>query len=646
MRGSLSVAAAAASLLTQASASASSSAAATDESILNYAIDEDECGLYLADTVDATTGELTMGVFTAADVKSGAVIGVPDLVIPLLDLPVHHDDLHDHEDGGAFWWLWDDHLWDALDVGGLFEGRHVKSAVLGVGSLARGNMQNPNAMLLQSNWDDAGFDRTQDVGAGAFSYHHGAAVLALNDLDAGSEVFFPHSVSFASFEQLTLDEGPRNGMSVNDPRVQEFWRKYDELQAKHGDKLSADRKSQLWGILQETMAGSKAATSRLLPKSWADANVVSEHVRHKGRRSVSWLKENGICMDNLRQGPSTIAQAGRGAFATRSLSKGQVIAPAPLVHVTDGSLLDMHEGEQAKQLLMNYCFGHSESTKLLCPLGASTGFINHSPKPNAVLRWSSKSNESWMDMSVEELGTQIDIGLILEYVALRPIAKDEEITIDYGDEWEAAWEQHKLNWEAPEEDDYVSADAYNEADEADIMRTYDEQLANPYPSSVSTACMYEHINDEETGQYLNVYSFGHEVLVKNYYSVEEDALDYMFLRPCRILDRYEVDPEELGWDENARGPDRHASMHFGYSVEILNMDHTSIDQFLTEPLVVENVPRSAITFVDSAYSTDQSLEIAFRHTMMLPDELFPESWRNKKGGVVNDDELLEVEDGV
>jgi len=34
------------------------------------------------------------------------------------------------------------------------------------------------------------------------------------------------------------------------------------------------------------------------------------------------------------------------------------------------------------------------------------------------------------------------IGLSFEYVALRDIEEGEEIFMDYGEEWEDAWEQH------------------------------------------------------------------------------------------------------------------------------------------------------------------------------------------------------------
>ena len=65
-----------------------------------------------------------------------------------------------------------------------------------------------------------------------------------------------------------------------------------------------------------------------------------------------------------------------------------MVAPAPLLHVPDRGILKMfadkvdpRTGEEyrdiskpaGQQLLLNYCFGHSSSSMLLCPYGHETG---------------------------------------------------------------------------------------------------------------------------------------------------------------------------------------------------------------------------------------------------------------------------------
>jgi hypothetical protein len=130
-------------------------------------------------------------------------------------------------------------------------------------------------------------------------------------------------------------------------------------------------------------------------------------------RSLEELERSGKCLDNIRYAKSSIPSAGRGAFAARFIpgklmyvilavysvgyfnsqlccfvKEGGLVAPAPLLHVPDRGILKMfadkvdpRTGEEyrdiskpaGQQLLLNYCFGHSSSSMLLCPYGHETG---------------------------------------------------------------------------------------------------------------------------------------------------------------------------------------------------------------------------------------------------------------------------------
>ena len=82
-------------------------------------------------------------------------------------------------------------------------------------------------------------------------------------------------------------------------------------------------------------------------------------------REVGWLRQHGMCIDNIRIGPSTNPQAGRGAFASRSLRAGQLISPAPLqTYVRDAFVVDGKES-----ILVNYCFQPQGSDIMLFPYG-------------------------------------------------------------------------------------------------------------------------------------------------------------------------------------------------------------------------------------------------------------------------------------
>jgi hypothetical protein len=57
------------------------------------------------------------------------------------------------------------------------------------------------------------------------------------------------------------------------------------------------------------------------------------HLDKQHTRSKKWLMKNGIYIDNLRVGASTILEAGRGAFAAVFLPKDSTITPyPPLIH--------------------------------------------------------------------------------------------------------------------------------------------------------------------------------------------------------------------------------------------------------------------------------------------------------------------------
>jgi hypothetical protein len=212
--------------------------------------------------------------------------------------------------------------------------------------------------------------------------------------------------------------------------------------------------------------------SRILsavPRNWDDTrlamniSLISLKRRHHSV-SVEWLKENGECGDWITVKPSTIRQAGRGAFARRRFKVGEILAPLPLIHVPFRSMLDMFEfaslGRKPKvdrkkkihtQLLENYCMGHRESTLLLCPFGTLSNHINHNQTlANVKLIWAEPSKSShnleWLNMTVDELHSTYRAGLAMNVVAIRDIQIDEEIFLDYGDEWEKAWQRHIDTW--------------------------------------------------------------------------------------------------------------------------------------------------------------------------------------------------------
>ena len=43
--------------------------------------------------------------------------------------------------------------------------------------------------------------------------------------------------------------------------------------------------------------------------------------------------------------------------------------------------------------------------------------------------------------------------------------------------------------------------------------------------------------------------------------------------------------------------------------------------------IYEDIPRTEITFIETPYTSDVWLREAFRHEILVPDEMYPQSWR-------------------
>jgi hypothetical protein len=316
-------------------------------------------------------------------------------------------------------------------------------------------------------------------------------------------------------------------------------------------------------------------------------------------RELSWLEKHGQCMDNIKVGQSQNPDVGRGAFANRFIPKGGLVAPAPLIHIPDSSVLTMYDPSGAdekgnvlpdlewpvtSQLLLNYCFGHQESTLLLCPFGYLTAFINHShDNPNTRIRWTRKMRHPrWRHDSIEEWGRVNHAGLSFDFVALRDIQEGEEILIDYGEAWEEAWQAHERSF-VPRED-YIPAQELNEIPDF-VFPTEDEEPLE----GVSLWC--------------HKYYVKHFVSRRSRFGKRDSE--------CRILKRL--------------GEDRYTVQLIGHQKD----KKTAFTHYIVGEILWD-VPSDAFFFKDLPYSRDHLKSNAFRHAMMIPDDMFPNVWKNSK----------------
>jgi len=98
---------------------------------------------------------------------------------------------------------------------------------------------------------------------------------------------------------------------------------------------------------------------------------------------------------------------GRGVFATKKIKKGEVIECAPVLVIPEAEWKLIK-----KTILYHYVFTWSDEPEDIALALGFGSFYNHSYTPNANF-----------DTKVEED--------VIEFVAARDIAPDEEITINY-----------------------------------------------------------------------------------------------------------------------------------------------------------------------------------------------------------------------
>lgn len=334
---------------------------------------------------------------------------------------------------------------------------------------------------------------------------------------------------------------------------------------------------------------------------------------NEATKSKEWLYEHGTCGDHLYGKKSTIEQAGRGAFASRDLPEGTVVAHLPLVHMTNRSHLDMFyfdnmakyykakkRGTRPPQMLLNYCYGHGESSMLLCPYGPVASYVNHNQtRANLRLQWADPEKGNLMpdllEQPMEVLDSDKTAKLAFEMVATRDISKDEECFLDYGDAWEEAWQHHVASWKpVPDAEKYQYLKQFlEELDGTPYHLTKDELESNPRPQNIEMKCSSLYWTD-----------FWEELSERD----KQAALDEYESVPCEVI---------------RRKPEDESNESYIYDAVSLAPQHR-------ENPVASDLPDNAFEFFEKAYSSDMFLENAFRHDMRIPDDIFPKSWRNQK----------------
>ena len=584
------------------------------------------CGLYLAESSIPGGG---MGMYTGQSRVSEANAGPSDVCHLLIGK-------------GAKETIFDRYMWSGLPAGE--EGNYLLCS--GFGALPNGHYSLYNTWLSMGTQSDADLHRREGHGAGSFTLFHDACAKTQNSVLAGEEVFLNYGTNYFENrpEYKDIFYHP-NQFLMADSFISSLSSFAESIKPEDLRKV-AEKKGMSYfvNMIKEDTPGLNEIT-KLLPDTFdeiravADIGGAARNQLPTSIRSVDWLEENGSCIDNLKPGMSEKKERGRGAFATHSIRKGDVVVMSPLLYVFRDKLEysftdDDHTKKNMTQQVINYCFGHPDSPVLLWPYAPVVNLINHdSTNNNLLLRWAddSKQPDWWMD---EEKRRQIiandreqygGSGLMLEFVASRDIGEDEEVLLDYGEAWDEAWKEHAKAWLPPDgAEQYTAAHFYNDKTQHPILRTIEDQENNPYPVNVEMKCLVTYTRP--TNPYEDVKDKGVDIVETKIiweHPIADPALrgryDHQYLRPCRILSRKAVSfVEEVET--------------FNYTIEILNGEGQDPESEVRpyERIVAQDLPRSAFKFFDRGHSSDVYIKNAFRKAIGMSGDIFPLEWMHSE----------------
>ena len=326
--------------------------------------EEDECTLYIA---PSTLPDAGFGIFSAVERKPGDVLeSSADICLPFVDMEWHHP---------GFVNPFGEYFWDgnAKGMSAESETGSVQAFCPGVHSLVNCQAELANVRTTGTVYDEMGLHRSQHNMAGANSPYGTEPMTVTRHIPAGGEVF-----TFYGSDWM--------GSSPKSEHLDSLIKEITALMHE-GNVFTGDVPRQLTEIRErhkETIEGATDTLRQCLKSP--DPN--EKHVR-----SLTWLKENGSCVDNIVKGPSTDNSV--GAIARRYIRQGQVVTTSPLLHFVDGSIMNIYEMTREKivsededdneddeepawhhytrhiddvkssQIALNFCFGHERTTLLV-----------------------------------------------------------------------------------------------------------------------------------------------------------------------------------------------------------------------------------------------------------------------------------------
>ena len=403
--------------------------------------------------------------------------------------------------------------------------------------------------------------------------------------------------------------------------MDEMLRQWTHLLQTLGDDPTSARAGKIWDLVASNVTGLNARMQAIFPHTHAEAVAAVRHplgvvgpTSGQYTRSIEWLQRHGMCIDHMQVQPSQHVPYQHGAFARRPIPKGRLVSPVPLVPTSrEHVVMNGTDGTKFQQLIMNYCYGHPDSSLLLVPDAPGVNAINHGndTQANVALRWSTRHTEQLEQLQHQSphdiLASGSTYGLVLELYALRDLQVGEEILLNYGSAWERTWQRHDREWQLfsslennnPDEEfatffDYESDFPVSFDDHSEGMTTYH---AFSYPSHLQARCWM----DVESLRHSETDTWQPFVPIRG-----RRRLDWS--TPCHI--------------ESVRLNHETGLQEFRATVYISSGDNEKL------ALHVRDVPKAAIVILDHPYTGQQFHRRAFRHEIHLSDDLFPEAWKD------------------
>mmetsp|Transcript_28209 Transcript_28209/g.65302 ORF Transcript_28209/g.65302 Transcript_28209/m.65302 type:complete len:308 (+) Transcript_28209:537-1460(+) len=281
-----------------------------------------------------------------------------------------------------------------------------------------------------------------------------------------------------------------------------------------------------------------------------------------------------------------------------------------------------------KMLFLNYQFSHPNSSLFLFPINHALA-INHNSNraaggkpPNAKLQWSTKSKKAayYRERPLQDLKQYEHYStLVLDFVATRDIETDEEIFMDYGVEWENAWNQHIENFGSPCRIDgnMLSSKRVYE------MNSYKFEAAfHEWSEDHFTVC-----NLQEKGGWMHIVQNTNDTHVESSYPIvlepfegriNRDHVGFRYSKPFSVLQLWHPCVILQSFPETRTFEVVYFHVEWDYVTrrEILLLKKA------------ESIPENALQFRNKPFRSDMFWPGAFRHAIEIPDEIFPSHWKD------------------